>query len=358
MKKEMMTFTRNLLFWYKKNHRDLPWRHTTDPYKIWISEIIFQQTRISQGMDYYLRFIENYPDVNSLAAAREEDILKMWQGLGYYSRARNLHKAACSVMKDHGGIFPSTYNEIRKLSGIGDYTAAAIASIAFGLPYPVIDGNVLRFFSRFFGIREPVNSTGGRAVTGELALKYIDKKNPGDFNQAIMEFGAIHCKPANPECPTCAFNKDCFAFTHGEVEHLPVKDKGKEPANRYFNYLVFYTGSGKDRVVYLNKRMENDIWKNLYDFPCEETNLPVDKGTLFDTPAVKTMLSGQAPVSVKKMQPVKHILTHRIIHAVFYEIELERPPQGSFLSAGINDFFNYPIPGLIEKFVRKSDIFK
>jgi A/G-specific adenine glycosylase len=356
--REEMTFTQKLLRWYHENHRDLPWRHTSDPYMIWISEIIFQQTRISQGLDYYLRFTGKYPDVASLAAAREEDILKMWQGLGYYSRARNLHKAARSVMTDHGGVFPSDYKEIRKLSGIGDYTAAAIASVAFGLPHPVVDGNVLRFFSRYFGITGPVNSAAGKSAILDLALQHIDKKNPGDFNQAVMEFGALHCKPSGPDCSSCVFSERCFAYNHGQVDNLPLKDKGRAPETRHFNYLVFYTGEGSERTLFLKKRTGEDIWKNLYDFPCVETLTPIDQEALFSTPEVRGMIPGPDPVSVKKLPAVKHILTHRVIHASFYEVGVNTPPKGPFLAVTTREFFEYPIPVLIEKFVRKSDIFK
>jgi A/G-specific adenine glycosylase len=356
--REEMTFTKILLDWYRINHRDLPWRHTSDPYKIWISEIIFQQTRISQGLDYYLRFTGRYPDVASLAAASEEDILKMWQGLGYYSRARNLHKAAGSVMTEHGGVFPSTYPEIRKLSGIGDYTAAAIASVAFGMPHPVVDGNVLRFFSRYFGITDPVNTAAGKSAIEKIARKHIDKKNPGDFNQAVMEFGALHCKPSGPDCGTCVFRKTCFAYTHGMVDTLPVKDKGRTPEDRYFNYLVFFTGKGSERSLFLKKRTGEDIWRNLYDFPCIETPKPIERAALFRTPEVRGMIGSAKMISVRKYPVVKHILTHRIIHAVFYEIELTTPPHGPFLGVTTGGFFDYPIPVLIEKFVTKSDIFK
>ena len=214
-----MKFTRILEQWYNKNKRDLPWRRTRNPYHIWVSEIILQQTRINQGLDYYLRFLQKFPDIQSLAEAGEIEVLKIWQGLGYYSRARNMHAAAKEIMNLHKGIFPETYEEIRKLKGIGDYTAAAIASIAYGIPAPVVDGNVLRLFARFFGIKEPVDTEKGKKAVLEIAKQVINPRNPGDFNQAIMEFGALQCKPL-PDCRTCPLNSGCVAFKQKIVNYI------------------------------------------------------------------------------------------------------------------------------------------
>ncbi|MEZ5198566.1 MAG: A/G-specific adenine glycosylase [Bacteroidales bacterium] len=213
-----MKFSKKIIRWYRDNKRELPWRKTTDPYKIWLSEIILQQTRIDQGTNYYLRFITQYPDRESLANASEEEILKLWQGLGYYSRARNLHKTAKAISQDLNGVFPNTYEDLVKHKGIGEYTAAAIASIAFGVSKPVVDGNVLRFLARFHGVSLPINSSEGKNEIKKLVEELIDQEQPGDFNQAIMEFGALVCKPQNPDCKSCIFKHECIALTEDKVK--------------------------------------------------------------------------------------------------------------------------------------------
>ena len=270
-----MNFTKILSKWYDKNKRDLPWRRTKDPYRIWVSEIILQQTRIEQGWDYYLRFIEKFPDLHVLASAREEEVLKLWQGLGYYSRARNMHAAAKEIINLHHGKFPGTYEEIRRLKGIGDYTAAAISSIAFGIPSPVVDGNVCRFFSRYFGIGEPADTQKGKTAVREKAKEHISSEHPGDFNQAIMEFGALQCKPV-PDCMTCPLKTGCVAFQQKRIAEFPVKSKKQRVRTRYFHYLLIKTGKGKNHSVFLKKRTGNDIWKNLFDFPLIETEKAVN----------------------------------------------------------------------------------
>ena len=256
-----------LINWFAENRRDLPWRHDPTPYEVWLSEVILQQTRVNQGMDYYLRFIKKWPSVTSLAQATEEEVLKMWQGLGYYSRARNLHHCAQQVMEQHGGQFPADYEQLKKLQGIGEYTAAAIASIAFDLPHAVVDGNVYRVLARLFDIDIPINNKEGQKLFAQLADELLNRKQPGLHNQAMMEFGALQCTPKNPNCLHCPLLAQCLAFAHQTVLQRPVKLQTKKNVTRYFNYLVIRINEN----IYLHKRSGNDIWKNLYDFPCIES---------------------------------------------------------------------------------------
>ena len=218
-------FAKRLIKWYNFNKRELPWRSTSDPYKIWLSEIILQQTQVNQGLSYYLKFVEEFQTVKDLAKAPADKVMKLWQGLGYYSRARNLHEAAKNIVNEHKGEFPKAYEDIRALKGVGDYTAAAIASIAYNLPYAVVDGNVYRVLSRIFGIETPIDSTSGKKEFNELANELLTKKNPADYNQAIMEFGALYCRPKNPDCTNCIFNDKCEAYRLNKINLLPVKSK-------------------------------------------------------------------------------------------------------------------------------------
>ena len=351
-----MRFDKRLAGWYKKNKRDLPWRKTKEPYPVWISEIILQQTRIDQGMEYYLRFLERFPGILELAGADEEEVLKLWQGLGYYSRARNLHAAAKQIMDLHDGIFPSGYDEIRRLKGIGDYTAAAIASISFGLPYPVIDGNVLRFFTRFFGIADPVDTQKGKTAVLKKALEYIDKTNPGDFNQAVMEFGALQCRPGIPDCTVCPLKKDCFAFWHHSIADFPVKSKRQPQRTRYFHYLVFTQNAKNKKFIYLKKRTGNDIWKNMFDFPVIETAKAVSLKKLISSPAW-TGITGVVPYSiVSEVKVHKHMLSHQVILARFYILELPPARRLPFLKVSLADLEQYPVPRLIERFMKTYTI--
>lgn len=262
-----MDFAAELLSWYRKNKRDLPWRNTRNPYKIWLSEVILQQTRVEQGMSYYHSFTERYPTVEKLAKAPETDVLKTWEGLGYYSRARNLHAAAKYIANELGGKFPETYAEILKLKGVGDYTASAISSICFDEVEPVVDGNVFRFLSRYFGIATPIDSTKGKKEFRELAAELITSKDPGTFNQAMMEFGARQCVPRNPDCSVCVFRLSCHAVKNKKVDQLPVKEKKTKVTDRWLNYLVV-EHKGKFAV---RERTEKGIWQGLYEFPLAET---------------------------------------------------------------------------------------
>lgn len=278
----MNIFSEKLIAWYAENKRELPWRDTTDPYIIWISEIILQQTRVAQGYDYFLRFIHRFPNVTALAEAPEDEVMKCWQGLGYYSRARNLHAAAKSM----NGVFPATYEEVRALKGVGDYTAAAICSSAYGMPYAVVDGNVYRVLSRYFGIDTPVDSTEGKKLFAALADEMMDKSQPAVYNQAIMDFGAIQCTPQSPNCLFCPLVDSCSALKEGTITKLPVKQHKTKTTNRYFNYIYVRVGA----CTYLHKRTEDDIWKNLFEFPLIETEAPVTEEEFRELPQVRAFL--------------------------------------------------------------------
>lgn len=340
-------FAHEIVAWYETNKRILPWRGITNPYLIWLSEIILQQTRVEQGREYYHAFAENFPDVQSLAKAKEDKVLKCWQGLGYYSRARNLHATAKQIVKNYGGNFPASYNELLKLKGIGPYTAAAIASLAFGLPHAVVDGNVYRILSRYFGIQTPIDSAKGKEEFSKLANRLLKKQNPGIFNQAMMEFGAIQCKPANPDCAVCPFQASCFAFSKSSITKLPVKEKKTQVRNRWFYYLVLnYTNS-----VYLKKRTEKDIWKGLFDFPLLETKEKVSEKNLFALPEFQKTI-GKKKYTVRSVsKEFRHVLSHQKLHARFIEIEIYSPLSTKKLKCvNCNDIDKYAVPRLIEKY--------
>ncbi len=301
----MKTFSPTLLSWYHQYKRDFPWRHTHDPYKIWLCEIIMQQTRIVQGLAYYNRFVETFPSPLSLAHASEDQVLKLWQGLGYYSRARNLHAAAKSM----NGKFPTTYEGVRALKGVGDYTAAAICSIAYNMPYAVVDGNVYRVLSRVFDIHTPIDSTEGKKQFAALAQQLLDKQNPGDFNQAMMDFGALVCTPQSAQCDKCPLSKMCKAKKKGLVAQLPVKVQKTKVTTRYFHYI--YVQQGK--YTWIAKRGAGDVWQNLYEVPLlegKDANLPVKQA--------QTWFGAAKLVPVGK--PVKHVLSHQIIYAYIYKV--------------------------------------
>ena len=340
-----------LLKWFDANRRDLPWRHNPTPYEVWLSEVILQQTRVSQGMDYYLRFIERWPTVVDLAEASEEEVLKMWQGLGYYSRARNLHHCAQQVTSEHKGQFPPDYEKLKQLKGIGDYTAAAIASIAFNLPHAVVDGNVYRVLARLYDIDTPININEGQKLFAQLAEDLLNRKQPGLHNQALMEFGALHCTPKNPNCLLCPLQAQCLAFAHQTVMQRPVKLQKVKVTTRYFNYLVIKTNG----CIYLHKRSDNDIWKNLYDFPCIESDQPMSVEEVIASEQFKQIIENK-PFTIIKTSPVFiHKLTHRTILAQFIEIKLEKKllrieTKDLFLTPE-TDLGNFPIPRLIDLYL-------
>ncbi len=350
----MKHFSSKIIAWYKQNKRDLPWRNTKDAYLIWLSEIILQQTRVDQGMAYYLKFAEHFPTVKHLAKADNDKVMKLWQGLGYYSRARNLHATAKTIQTLYKGKFPDAYEDILSLKGIGDYTAAAIASFAFNKPYAVVDGNVYRVLSRVFGIETPIDSTAGKKEFYKLANELIDKKNPGLHNQAVMEFGALQCKPANPDCSVCPLNSNCYAFAKKVVADLPIKEMKTKVRNRYFNYIVFhYKGT-----TAIHKRIAKDIWINLHDFPLIETDKELSEEQLLKSPEWKKIL-GKTKYSIKSISVShKHILSHQKIYARFIEVEAKESlktflPKDMFIIKK-SDIHKYAVPRLIDIFLEKT----
>lgn len=344
----MNAFSRIIIEWYQEYKRDLPWRESSDPYLIWISEIILQQTRVAQGYNYFLRFMERFPDVKTLAAAQEEEVMKYWQGLGYYSRARNLHAAAKSM----NGVFPNTYPEVLALKGVGEYTAAAICSAAYGMPYAVVDGNVYRVLSRYFGVDTPIDSTKGKKLFAALADEMMDKKRPAIYNQAIMDFGAIQCTPQSPDCMSCPLSESCLALSKGEVAGLPVKQHKTKTTNRYFNYIYVRAGAN----TYINKRMADDIWKNLFELPLIETSGAVSEEEFLGLPEFRALLApGDTPVVRSVCRDVKHVLSHRIIYANFYEVTLpeESASFGDFRKIKAEDLGQYAVSRLVHAFIEK-----
>jgi len=339
----MKDFSKILLKWYKIHKRPLPWRDTQDPYRIWISEIILQQTRVAQGYDYFLRFMERFPDIDTLAAAPEDEVLKYWEGLGYYSRARNLHTAAKSM----NGVFPSTYEGVLALKGVGEYTAAAICSFAYRMPYAVVDGNVYRVLARLFGLHTPTDSTEGKKQIAALAQDLLDKKFPDDHNQAIMDFGATQCVPQSPNCKVCPFVKRCKAYAADEVEVLPIRTAKVQTSKRYFTYIYVRQGG----YTWLRRRPAGDIWQGLYELPMLETSQEITMQELKKTDFWKKHFSRLSPRLLQG--PVKHVLSHRVIYAWCYGVEI---PDGQTVSQGFikvpeNDVKKYAFPRLVQKFL-------
>jgi len=344
--------------WYSLFKRDLPWRNTRDPYFIWLSEIILQQTRINQGLSYYIRFSEEFPTISHLATASEDQILKLWQGLGYYSRARNLHFTAKYIFENRQGIFPNDYHSIRSLKGIGDYTAAAIASISFNLEFPVVDGNVFRVLSRFFGISEPIDTSTGKKAFYYLAKESIKGTDPGMHNQALMEFGALQCTPVNPDCRQCPLNERCFAFSTNRISELPVKQNKNKHRDRYFNYLVII---GKNRI-WMRKRVEKDIWKNLFEFPLVETNEETEIETLIVKDDFRNIVQLNQLVIENVSNWKIHILSHQRIHYRFFRIRLadENPTLDNLIPVNKEDIFKFAVPKLLETYLNEfiqNDLF-
>ena len=338
--------------WYLINKRTLPWRETKDPYKIWISEIILQQTRVNQGLDYYNRFIERFPDVKSLAEAGEDEVLKYWQGLGYYSRARNLHKAAKQIMNKYNGAFPTVYHEVLSLSGVGEYTAAAVCSLAYHQPYAVVDGNVYRVLSRLTGSSTPIDTSVGKKEFSAVAQQLLSITSPDVHNQAMMDFGALQCTPANPDCEICVLQDFCEAYKLNIVGQLPVKQSKTNVKNRYFNYFFIKN----DDYTYLKKRTGKDIWQNLYEFPLIETDKEMNFQELTETESFR-QLFGETVLTVQKIShPVKHILSHRIINAVFYKINIshENETIKDFEKLLLSELNQFPVSRLTELYLEKG----
>ncbi|MFP9097864.1 A/G-specific adenine glycosylase [Flavobacterium sp. RHBU_24] len=317
-----MSFSKPLIQWYLQNKRDLPWRNNTHPYPVWLSEIMLQQTRVAQGLPYFLRFINAFPTVNDLANAPEEKVLHLWQGLGYYSRARNLHATAKQVALELGGNFPNSYAGLLKLKGVGEYTAAAVASISYGEAVPVVDGNVYRVLARYFGITTDISSSGAKKEFTALAATLLPDNDPATFNQAIMEFGALQCVPKSPDCVVCIFNTTCVAYNTGRVNELPVKLKKQKVTDRYFNYIVVSDAAGHTLI---NRRGDKGIWNGLYEFPLLETD------TNLTETEVNTLIQsytglGFMPetITLINAEPVIHKLSHQKLHIRFWAVSTSK----------------------------------
>jgi A/G-specific adenine glycosylase len=354
---EFTYITDQLLSWYFTNKRPLPWRETNDPYHIWLSEIILQQTRVGQGLPYYERFVEKFPSVFDLSSASEDEVLLLWQGLGYYSRARNLHKCARKIVSEYHGQFPKSYAALIKLPGIGPYTAAAIASICYKESKPVLDGNVFRVLSRLFDIKENISTGAGKKYFETIAKNMIPETDPGDFNQAIMEFGALQCTPVNPDCISCIMNSHCLSYKNNSQHERPVKEKRNQKVIRHFNYLVLENELG----LYLKKRRDNDIWQGLYDFHLIESSKP-GKSDLPSSvnPILRKTAADIQPAGIRHF---KHVLTHQIIYACFHHIRLKTnglSGLGVLLKGGkfypLDEIMKLPKPVLIDKYL-KEEIF-
>lgn len=345
-----MSFQSEIVAWYLENKRDLPWRDTTNPYIIWLSEIILQQTRVEQGLPYFNSFLENFPTVADFANASEERVLKLWQGLGYYSRGRNMLYTAKYIIQHYKGIFPSAYQDLIKLKGVGDYTAAAISSFSSNEKRAVVDGNVYRVLSRYFGIGDPINSTIGQKKFADLANELIADQEPSLYNQAIMEFGALHCKPKAPKCETCPLALNCTALEEGKIGALPVKLKKVKVRSRWFNYFVGIA----DNEILTKQRQPGDVWQQLYDFPLIETDGEVFQTNTDFIVRVKEMFGNS--VSIKLLEAKKHVLTHQIIYVQFFAIDnyiVNFNQYTEIKSVKIDDFKQLPHPIIIGNFIEK-----
>jgi A/G-specific adenine glycosylase len=348
-----MDFSSYIIQWYEINKRDLPWRHINDPYLIWVSEIILQQTRVEQGLSYYRRFVEQFPDVRSLANAPEDEVMKMWQGLGYYSRARNMHLSARTICNENRAKFPASYDEIRRMKGVGDYSASAIASIAYGEPCPVVDGNVLRVIARHNGIKEPVNTSSGRKKVKDILIRLIDHEQPGTFNQAVMELGALVCRPKQPLCPECPVSRDCYAYLNQLTRELPNLNKAKPSKTRFFNYLVILSNEDGKHFTWLRKRTGDDIWKNLYDFPLIETDSELSTEDLKETIQWKEITGANEYALLTVTETFRHVLTHRELNVKFILLSMKNYFHPDYLKVNEIDIQKYPVPRLIEIFFKK-----
>jgi A/G-specific adenine glycosylase len=351
-----MDFTSRLLIWYQKNKRELPWRTNRDPYKIWLSEIILQQTRVIQGTKYYDRFLENFPDIFKLAEASEDQVLAIWQGLGYYSRARNLHFTAKYIVENFNGQFPGSNEDLLKLKGIGKYTAAAISSIAFGIKVPAIDGNVNRVISRFFGLEKPIDEPATQNQITQVVLELMDNSDPGIFNQALMDFGSLVCKPTNPICDLCPFFHDCIARIEEKQELIPVKRKKVASRVRHFHFLFIYYKGENGLNIFVEKRTGKDIWKNLYQIPLiEKDGEDITPGELYghELFTEAELIAKNVKVSLNVMK-ISHKLTHQNIKAYFHSLLLDKDISENFVRrfkwVALDHFENIGKPVLLSKF--------
>lgn len=342
----MVDFSTLIQGWFRQNKRNLPWRGISSPYKIWLSEIILQQTRVDQGMAYYLRFIDAFPTVLDLAQAEEDDVLNLWQGLGYYSRARNMHASARQICVEFGGEFPKKYKDILRLKGVGEYTAAAVASIAYALPHAVVDGNVYRVLSRYLGIDTPIDSGEGKKIFAQVAAEFLDPKNPGDHNQALMELGALVCTPKDPKCGQCPLVDSCVANQENTQSNFPVKRGKTKVVNRFFNYLVFFDG---EHTV-LKKRTDKGIWQGLYDFVLIEKETAAEL-TVED-------LKVYNPIRFRLDGEFIHILSHQKIQATFWVVEVETiETDEKQVIVPLTEVEDYPLPQLLIRYIKASPLF-
>jgi A/G-specific adenine glycosylase len=342
-----MIISNQLVLWYLSHKRNLPWRSTVDPYYIWLSEIILQQTRVDQGMAYYFRFIERFPNVYSLADASEEEVLKLWQGLGYYSRARNLHFSAKYVVNELKGEFPKSYKELMKLKGVGDYTASAISSICYNEAAAVVDGNVYRVLARYYGINTPINSSKGIKEFKNLAQEILNIEDSGTHNQAIMEFGARMCKPQNPDCEICPLNNSCVALSSKLIKELPVKEKKIKIRNRYFNYLVIQTENNNTQLV----KREKGIWMNLFEFPLIETLNEIDESELVQNEEFEEVFDGlNTEIKLFNEKVIIHKLSHQHIYTRFWIVKTSETPKFNKPWSSVGEF---PVSTLIDNFLKQ-----
>lgn len=350
-----MDFTTVLLAWHKKHQRHLIWKNTKDPYAIWVSEIILQQTRVEQAKDYYIKFLSAFPTVYHLAQAKEEDILRLWQGLGYYTRARNMHKTAKKITTLYNGVFPASVQELQKFNGIGPYTAAAIGSFAFGLPVAALDANGYRILTRYFGISDPLSGTKAKGTCNFLAEKMLPREKSDRFNQALMDFGSLVCT-SRPRCNLCPLSEECIAYKEDKTHLLPVRHIKKPVRNRYFHYLVFLKEAG----TYIRRRDNNDIWQGLYEFPLVETSKPVSYKKLCNTEAFSNLLTTVWGTSIPFPPPSHtyvmpaHKLSHQTIHAVFYQIPWITHAvllKETYIQVAFQKLPEYAVPKLIENYL-------
>ncbi|MFC5283168.1 A/G-specific adenine glycosylase [Pedobacter alpinus] len=347
-----MNFSNELITWYRNNKRDLPWRNTNDAYLIWLSEIILQQTRVEQGMPYFLKFSEAFPTVKRFSEASEDEILRLWQGLGYYSRGRNMLKTAKRIVSDFNGVFPSAYADLITLTGIGEYTAAAISSFSNNEAKAVVDGNVYRLLARYFGIDTPINSTEGKKSFQAVADDLLDLNNAGEHNQAMIEFGALQCKPKNPNCQICPFIQSCYAYKHQKINDLPVKLKKLKIKERYFYFLILIN---EQNEILIKRRNNNDIWAGLYDLPSVEFTETTELPELLNHADYKKWF--KKILAIKSVsEKIKHILTHQKIYAQFLEISVAEKYNintNDGIWVKVDEIYNYGMPKLIFAFLQK-----
>lgn len=340
-----MIFNRELTKWYASHERNLPWRSTKNPYFVWLSEIMLQQTKVSQGLPYYLKFVAVFPTVFDLADASESEVLKLWQGLGYYSRARNLHHTAKYVATELNGIFPNNYKGLLQLKGVGEYTASAIASICYKEPVAVVDGNVYRVLARVFGVHTATNSTKGIKEFKQLANSLIDVKAPGNYNQAIMDFGAIQCTPKKPKCTTCIYTRDCFAYLNNQIDVLPFKEKKVKVKKRYFNYLVTVT---QDNTTIIEERKGNGIWQGLYQFPLVEGSMKMTRQMIAESSVFSSLFPTTAEISLFNTKEIIHKLSHQHLYTQFWIIKTNTLATANQSWLHIQE---KPVPVLIANFL-------